>query len=72
MLVPAFAPGVLHHEPEGLITRQLILIIQDMEVNIVGADPVEYNIIWDISNMTAMVCYKLFKEPIDKMDEPVD
>ena len=71
VLDPAFAPGVSHHEPGGLTTRQLIRIIQNIEVNIVGADLVEYNPIRDINNMTAMVCYKLFKELIDKMDEPV-
>lgn len=67
VLDPAFAPGVSHHEPGGLSTRQLIQIIQNVDVDIVGADLVEYNPIRDINNMTAMVCYKLFKELIAKM-----
>ena len=67
VLDPAYAPGVSHHEPGGLNTRQLIQIIQSIDVDIVGADLVEYNPIRDINNMTAMVCYKLFKELIDKM-----
>ena len=69
VLDPAFAPGVSHHEPGGLSTRELINVIQNIEVEIVGADLVEYNPIRDINNMTAMVCYKLFKELIDKMSE---
>jgi len=67
VLDPAYAPGVSHHEPGGLSTRELIRIIQNIGVNIVGADLVEYNPIRDINNMTAIVCYKLFKELIDKM-----
>ena len=63
VLDPAFAPGVSHHEPGGLSTRELIRIIQNIgRCRYVGADLVEYNPIRDINNMTAMVCYKLFKE----------
>ena len=32
VLDPAFAPGVSHHEPGGLSTRDLIRIIQNIEV----------------------------------------
>jgi len=67
VLDPAFAPGVSHHEPGGLSTRQLLTIIQNISVNVVGADIVEYNPLRDINNMTAMVVYKLFKELIAKM-----
>jgi arginase len=66
-LDPAFAPGVSHHEPGGLTTRQLIQIVHQIPVPIVGADIVEYNPVRDIHNMTAMVCYKLMKELIHKM-----
>jgi len=69
VLDPAFAPGVSHHEPGGFSTRELINIIQNIDAEIVGADLVEYNPIRDINNMTAMVCYKLFKELSDKMSE---
>lgn len=69
VLDPAFAPGVSHHEPGGLSTRELITIIQNIGVEIVGADLVEYNPVRDINNMTAMLCYKLFKELIDKMSD---
>lgn len=66
-LDPAFAPGVSHHEPGGLSTRQVINIIQKINVPIIGADIVEYNPKRDVNNMTAMVCAKLFKEIISKM-----
>ena len=68
VLDPAFAPGVSHHEPGGLNTRELIKIIQQINVPIVGADIVEYNPVRDINNMTAMVAYKLLKEIISKMN----
>ena len=61
-LDPAHAPGVSHHEPGGLSTRQLIQIIQNIKVPIIGADIVEYNPNQDINGMTAMVCAKLLKE----------
>ena len=66
-LDPAYAPGVSHHEPGGLTTRELISIIQKINVPIIGADIVEYNPTRDINNMTAMVAYKLLKELIAKM-----
>ncbi|WP_420322465.1 agmatinase [Flagellimonas sp.] len=66
-LDPAFAPGVSHHEPGGLSTRQVIDIIQKIEAPLVGADIVEYNPTRDINGMTAMVCAKLFKEIAAKM-----
>lgn len=67
VLDPAFAPGISHHEPGGLSTRNLISIIQSINVLIVGADIVELNPNRDINNMTAMVAYKLFKELVSKM-----
>jgi arginase len=67
VLDPAFAPGVSHHEPGGLSTRELVKIIQQLNVPIAGADIVEYNPVRDINNMTAMVAYKLLKELISKM-----
>lgn len=67
VLDPAFAPGISHHEPGGMSTRQLIDIIQNINVPIVGADIVELNPKRDINNATAMVAYKLFKELASKM-----
>lgn len=67
VLDPAFAPGISHHEPGGMSTRQLISIIQSIQVPIVGADIVELNPTRDVDNRTAMVAYKLLKELISKM-----
>jgi len=67
VLDPAFAPGISHHEPGGMSTRELIKIIQQINVPIAGADIVEYNPVRDINNMTAMVAYKLMKELVEKM-----
>lgn len=67
VLDPAFAPGVSHHEPGGMTTRELLNIIQNITVPIVGADIVEYNPMRDLNDMTAMVAYKLMKELIAKM-----
>jgi agmatinase len=67
VLDPAFAPGISHHEPGGMSSRQLIEIIQHITVPIVGADIVELNPKRDVNNMTAMVAYKLFKELASKI-----
>ncbi|MGC4034809.1 MAG: agmatinase [Chitinophagaceae bacterium] len=67
VLDPAFAPGISHHEPGGMSTRELIRIIQQINVPVVGADIVEYNPVRDVNNVTAMVAYKLMKELIAKM-----
>jgi len=68
-LDPAFAPGVSHHEPGGLSTRQVLQIIQKIEVPILGADIVEYNPKRDINGVTAMVCAKFLKEIAAKIIE---
>lgn len=70
-LDPAYAPGVSHHEPGGLSTRQVIELIQKIPCTVIGCDIVEYNPTRDINNMTAMVGYKLMKELIAKMYTPI-
>ncbi len=67
VLDPAFAPGVSHHEPGGLSTRQLLDVIHQIDVPVVGADIVEYNPVRDAHHRTAMVGYKLMKELMAKM-----
>lgn len=69
---PAFAPGVSHHEPGGLSTREVLSIIQNINVPIIGADIVEYNPTGDINEMTAMVSAKLLKEIAAKIMEDRD
>ena len=61
-LDPAFAPGVSHHEPGGLSVRQLLEVLQRVDVPVVGADIVEYNPDRDVNGMTAIVAAKLVKE----------
>ena len=61
-LDPAFAPGVSHHEPGGLSTRDVLSVLHRIRGGIVGADVVELNPSRDINQMTATVAAKLVKE----------
>lgn len=67
VLDPAFAPGVSHHEPGGMTTRELLTIIQELPVPLLGVDIVEYNPLRDPAGTTAMVAAKMLKEIIAKM-----
>ena len=69
VLDPAFAPGVSHHEPGGLTTRQVIELIQQLQAPIVGADIVELNPNRDPSEITAMAAVKILKEVSARMLE---
>src|ERR1019366_8922430 len=62
VLDPAFAPGVSHHEPGGLSTRELLRTIQSLTGRIVAADVVELNPRRDINDVTSMVAAKIVKE----------
>ena len=64
---PAFAPGVSHHEPGGLSSREVINLIQGIDTEIIGADIVEYNPNRDFQNMTAYLAAKMMKEILGKM-----
>ena len=64
---PAFAPGVSHHEPGGLTPREVLNIIHHIQVDIIGADVVEFNPERDHSNITAALAGKLVKELACKM-----
>ena len=64
---PAYAPGVSHHEPGGLTSREVLRLIQSIDVPIIGADIVELNPHKDISDMTAMLAAKFLKEIAGKM-----
>ncbi len=66
-LDPAFAPGVSHHEPGGLTTRDVLRLVQHVRGNVVGADIVEYNPLRDVNGVTAMVAGKFYKELIARM-----
>lgn len=62
VLDPAYAPGVSHHEPGGLSTREVIRSLHALEVPIIGADIVEFNPRRDPLGITAMVAAKFVKE----------
>lgn len=64
---PAFAPGVSHHEPGGLSTREVLSILHQIKVPIIGADIVEYNSDRDFRDMTAYLAAKMMKELLAKM-----
>jgi len=68
-LDPAFAPGVSHHEPGGMSTRDVVEIIQNLKGNVVGADIVELNPELDPLKITGMVAGKLLKEILGRMLE---
>lgn len=67
VLDPAYAPGVSHREPGGLSPRDVIRMIQDIDVPVVGADIVELNPERDPSGISAMVAAKLLKEIASQM-----
>jgi len=64
---PAFAPGVSHHEPGGLTSRQGIDIIQSIKTRIIGADIVEFNPNRDVQGITATLAAKMMKEILSQM-----
>lgn len=66
---PAFAPGVSHHEPGGLTTRQVLELIHQIETPIIGADIVEYNPRRDVNEITGALAAKMLKEIWGKMIE---
>ena len=67
VLDPAFAPGVGHYEPGGLSVRDVLSVIQSINVPIIGADIVEMNPTRDFQEITAMVAAKFLKELLVKM-----
>lgn len=69
-LDPAFAPGVSHHEPGGLSSRQAIQTIQALKARIVGFDIVELNASRDPSGITAAAAFKIFREIAGKTIRP--
>jgi agmatinase len=62
VLDPAFAPGVSHHEPGGMSTREVLDVIQAIDAPVIGADVVELNPSRDRDNVTAMTAAKLVRE----------
>lgn len=67
VLDPAFAPGISHYEPGGMTVRELLRLIQNLNTPLIGVEIVELNPTRDLSNMTAMVAGKLYKELAAKL-----
>ncbi|EGB16369.1 agmatinase [Pseudodesulfovibrio mercurii] len=61
-LDPAFAPGVSHHEPGGLSTRELLDVLHGLDAPVIGADVVELNPDRDLNGVTAMTGAKILRE----------
>jgi Arginase/agmatinase/formimionoglutamate hydrolase, arginase family len=61
-LDPAYAPGVAHHEPGGLSTREALDIIHAIDAPVIGADVVELNPGRDVDGVTAMTAAKIIRE----------
>jgi agmatinase len=66
-LDPAFAPGVSHHEPGGLSTRQALDILHSLKAKVVGLDVVELNPTRDPAGITAAAAVKIIKETAGMM-----
>jgi agmatinase len=66
-LDPAFAPGVSHREPGGMTVRQMLSLVQSIDVPIVGADVVELNPRNDSSGVSAMAAAKILRELLGVM-----
>lgn len=66
-LDPAHAPGVSHPEPGGLTTRDVLILIKELDAELVGADVVELNPRQDPTGLTARVAAKLTKEIAGRM-----
>jgi agmatinase len=64
---PAHAPGVSHHEPGGLTSRDVISLVQNIGGVLVGADVVELNPSRDVGDQTARLAGKLVKELAGRM-----
>ncbi|MEL6254508.1 MAG: agmatinase [Bacteroidota bacterium] len=64
---PAFVPGVSHHEPGGMNPREFINAFHKLELDLIGADIVEYNPFRDVSDITAALAAKMLKEIAGKM-----
>jgi agmatinase len=64
---PGYAPGVTHQEAGGLSSREVIRIIQNIKVPLIGADIVEYNPQIDVNGITCALAGKLTQELIARM-----
>lgn len=64
---PAFAPGVSHHEPGGMTSRDVLQLLHRLPGPILAADLVEFNPARDLTGITAALGAKMVKEIIGHM-----
>lgn len=64
---PAFVPGVSHQEAGGMSPREFINAFHNLDLDLIGADIVEYNPFRDVSDITAALAAKMLKEIAGKM-----
>ena len=67
VLDPAHAPGCGNPVPAGLSTRQLLRLLQSLEVELVGVDVVEVNPLLDPSGITALAAARVVTETLGVM-----
>lgn len=70
VLEPMLAPGISHPEPGGLLVREVLDLLEALEVPIVGADVVEYNPLNDVRDLTARVAARCVKELVAQRATP--
>jgi len=59
---PAYAPGVSHHEAGGMVPRDVINFLHQLNCNVIAADIVELNPKRDPAGITAALAAKLLRE----------
>lgn len=64
---PSYAPGVSHHEPGGMTSREALDLLHHLPGPIWAADLVEFNPIRDPTGITAALAAKLLKEILGRM-----
>ncbi len=64
---PSHAPGVIYPEPGGITPREFFSWLRDQEIEIVGADIVEYVPSLDLRDLTGILAAKVVREILMKM-----
>ncbi len=67
VLDPAHVPGCGNPVPAGLSTRELLRLIQGLDVEIVGFDVVEVNPLLDAAGITALAAARIVTETLGVM-----
>ncbi|UCF37393.1 MAG: arginase family protein, partial [Acidobacteriota bacterium] len=65
---PAFAPGVSHPVPGGLLSRQVLDLFHSFHWKLIGMDVVEVNPTQDINNQTSILAARILHEGMGVVD----